>query len=187
MTRQPAGAGSTPKAAKANYSAARIIAWVSFPQLRRWHNCANSMILFERPGGLFQAQESIKLPSAKWVQPADRKVSAAILCKCCLTTLSIATAQQAGVIGGNAGDATVKSGWHMAWHWEHIIDQKTATSEGCPFTCPHAAQVPKYHVDSWPRSKDIIFRMGTIAVSNFQTEDELKQLADKITKGLASC
>ena len=138
----------------------------------------------------FKLKERIQLPAGvNWVQPGDPEG----VCGYSLQMLFDDTercyrAQQAGVIGGNAGDATrgVRN-WHMAWHWEHIIGQKTATRDGCPFTCPHASQVPKYTTDSWPRTKDIIARMGTIAVSYLQSENELNLLAEKITKGLASC
>ncbi|NMA42172.1 MAG: DegT/DnrJ/EryC1/StrS family aminotransferase [Oligosphaeraceae bacterium] len=168
-----------------NYRMSELSAATALAQLRK----LNDIIRTTR-AAYFMLKESIKLPAGvKWVQPADPEG----VCGYSLPMLfddseHCHRAQQTGVIGGNAGDATrgVRN-WHMAWHWEHIIDQKTATSEGCPFTCPHAVQVPKYHADSWPRSKDIIFRMGTIAVSNFQKEEELKQLAEKITKGLASC
>ncbi|NLF92884.1 MAG: DegT/DnrJ/EryC1/StrS family aminotransferase [Oligosphaeraceae bacterium] len=97
-------------------------------------------------------------------------------------------AQNAKIVGGNAGDATrgVRN-WHMAWHWEHILEQKTATAEGCPFQCPLANAVPRYHADSWQQSRDIIHRMGTISVSPHLTADECKDLGAKISAGLAHC
>jgi 8-amino-3,8-dideoxy-alpha-D-manno-octulosonate transaminase len=97
-------------------------------------------------------------------------------------------AQNAKILGGNAGDATrgVRN-WHMAWHWEHILEQKTATAEGCPFKCPLAKEVPQYHVDSWPQSRDIIHRVGTISVGAHLSVDECKALGAKISAGLAHC
>ncbi len=97
-------------------------------------------------------------------------------------------AQKAKVVGGNAGDATrgVRN-WHLAWHWEHILEQKTASAEGCPFQCPLAREVPRYHLDSWPQTRDIIHRVGTISVSPHLTPAECQELGAKISSGLTSC
>ena len=168
-----------------NYRMNELCAAAALAQVRKLKD-----IIRENRAVYFKLKERIQLPAGvKWVQPGDPEG----VCGYSLQMLFDDTercyhAQQAGVIGGNAGDATrgVRN-WHMAWHWEHIIGQKTATREGCPFNCPHASNVPKYTSDSWPRTKDIIARMGTITISHFQSEDELNQLAEKITKGLASC
>ncbi|MFA6930516.1 MAG: DegT/DnrJ/EryC1/StrS family aminotransferase [Lentisphaeria bacterium] len=138
----------------------------------------------------FMLREQIQLPSSvRWLQPSDPEG----VCGYSLPMLFDSSehcrrAQQAHVIGGNAGDSTrgVRN-WHMAWHWEHLLGQKSATREGCPFTCPHAHDVPKYTFDSWPKTMAIISRMGTLSVNNFMTPDEVSESAEKITKGLATC
>ncbi|MBP5300465.1 MAG: DegT/DnrJ/EryC1/StrS family aminotransferase [Victivallales bacterium] len=97
-------------------------------------------------------------------------------------------AQEADIIGGNAKDNTrgVRN-WHMAWYWEHILEEKTATADGCPFRCPHVADRPRYTKDSWPKTRDIIVRTGLIQVNPFMTDDQVDQIIEKVTKGLASC
>ncbi len=168
-----------------NYRMNELCAAVALAQVRKLDD------IIERTRANYRMlKERIKLPAGvRWVQPADPDG----VCGYSLQMLfddseHCHRAQAAKAVGGNAGDATrgVRN-WHMAWHWEQILEQKTASSEGCPFTCPFASEVPKYNFDSWPRSKDIIARMGTIAVSSFLSEDEIKQTAEKITKGLASC
>ncbi len=97
-------------------------------------------------------------------------------------------AQKAGVVGGNALDATrgVRN-WHMAWHWEHITGLKTATQEGCPFKCPHVQNLKTYTPDSWPVTQDIIFRTGIIGLNPFMSEAEVLEMAKKLTEGLEKC
>ncbi len=168
-----------------NYRMNELCAAAALAQVRKLND-----IIRQSRANYFKLKERIQLPSGvKWVQPGDPEG----VCGYSLQMLFEESErchrlQQAGVIGGNAGDATrgVRN-WHMAWHWEHIIGQKSATPDGCPFTCPHASQVPKYTADCWPRTRDIIARMGTVTTSIFQSEEELNQVAEKITKGLASC
>ena len=97
-------------------------------------------------------------------------------------------AQKAKVVGGNALDDTrgVRN-WHMAWHWEHITELKTATHEGCPFKCPFVKDLKTYTKDSWPVTKDIIQRTGTIPVSQFASEADVMEKAKAVTEGFAKC
>ncbi len=97
-------------------------------------------------------------------------------------------AQKAKVIGGNALDAThgVRN-WHMAWHWDHILEYKSSTADGCPFRCSHVGQLRKYTFDSWPVTKGIIGRMGTVEVNQFMSDSDVEALAKKVTEGLAKC
>ncbi len=168
-----------------NYRMSELEAAVALAQLRKldWiiSTCRrNARIL----------KENIKLPAGvKWTEVCDPDG----ICGYTLPLLfedkdfSI-RAQNAGVVGGNAGDATrgVRN-WHMAWHWEHIIGLKSATSEGCPFTCSHVKNMKRYTPDSWPVTKDIIHRTGVIGVSQFDTEESMVTAAKRITEGLEKC
>jgi len=168
-----------------NYRMSELEAAVAIAQLRKldWiiSTCRrNARIL----------KENIQLPAGvKWTEVCDPDG----ICGYTLPLLfedkdfSI-RAQNAGVVGGNAGDATrgVRN-WHMAWHWEHIIGLKSATSEGCPFTCSHVKNMKRYTPDSWPVTKDIIHRTGVIGVSQFDTEETMLNAAKRITEGLAKC
>ena len=69
-------------------------------------------------------------------------------------------------LGGLAAEATRGArDWHVYWNWEHIIEQKTVTREGCPFTCPHVEQLPKYSVDMCPNTKDIMMRLAVVNIT----------------------
>ena len=96
-------------------------------------------------------------------------------------------AQTAKIIGGSALRETkgVRD-WHLAWCWEHIIDQKSATDEGCPFKCPLNPDFPKYTVDSWPETKRIIGHMGVIGgITPFMSEADVRAKCDAINAGFA--
>ncbi len=168
-----------------NYRMSELSAAVALAQLRKldWiiSSCRRNCRII---------QENCQLPTGvKWLECSDP----AGLCGYTLPLLFAEKefsfrAQNAKVVGGNAGDATrgVRN-WHLAWHWEHILEQKTASAEGCPFKCPLAQDVPQYTTDSWPQTRDIIHRMGTIGVSPHLTPEECQAIAAKITAGLAQC
>ena len=134
-------------------------------------------------------REEVKLPNGvKWVQPNDPSgvcgYQAPVLFEDQEYAIRVQTAKFG--VGGNALNETqgVRN-WHMAWYWEHIIEKKAATKDGCPFTCPHNAGIKlNYTVDSWPETKRIISHMCTIAgITPFLTEEALKAKIDKINNG----
>lgn len=116
-----------------------------------------------------QLRAEIKLPScAKFVESNDDD-------GVCGYTLGILfeTTEQAvsainakvGLGGLAAGDTRGVRDWHVYWNWEQILEQKTATSEGCPFKCPHIGKLPEYSVDMCPTTKNIMRRLATIGIS----------------------
>ena len=133
-------------------------------------------------------RESVKLPNGvKWVETNDNSgvcgYSLPMLFEDQEYAIRVQTAKFG--VGGNALNETqgVRN-WHMAWYWEHILEQKAATKDGCPFTCPHSRDIKlNYTVDSWPETKRIIGRMGTIGVSPFLTEEQIKNKIEKINNG----
>lgn len=168
-----------------NYRMSEVQAAVALAQLRKldWIVAAlrrNSALL----------REKITLPpGVRWQEASDPEgVCGYMLPMLFDSEEHCARAQRTGAVGGNAGDATrgVRN-WHMAWHWEHILGEKTVTADGCPFHCSLVKDRPRYTAASWPRTQDIIHRMGTIAVSQFDTESDLLNRAELITKELAKC
>lgn len=168
-----------------NYRMNELGAAVAIAQLRKLKN-----IIKKFRKNYFMLQELIELPEGvNWVKPGDPE-------GICGYTLPLLfddkefchRAQKAAIIGGNLADSTrgVRN-WHMAWHWEHILEQKTASEEGCPFKCPFAKEVPQYTVDSWPKTMDIIARMGTIGVGLNYSEEQIKEIAQKVNQGFSKC
>jgi dTDP-4-amino-4,6-dideoxygalactose transaminase len=137
-----------------------------------------------------QLRNEIKLPScAKWVEPCDPNGVCGYNLGMLFDTQELAVqAIQAkiGIGGLAAGDTQGVRDWHVAWNWEHILEQKTLTAEGCPFKCPLAREVPKYTVDSWPKTRGIMRRLGTIGINPTDTPEWASWFAKDISGKLAA-
>ena len=73
--------------------------------------------------------------------------------------------------------------WHIYSFWEQILEQKTATREGCPFTCTYYdGMLPPYSLDMCAKSADLFDRAVFISVNQFWTETDCEQVAAAINK-----
>lgn len=73
--------------------------------------------------------------------------------------------------------------WHIYTYWEHILEQKTATREGCPFTCPYySGEPPDYRADMCPQSLDWLSRAVRLGVNGGWTEEDCAKIAEAINK-----
>ena len=71
--------------------------------------------------------------------------------------------------------------WHIYKYWEHIIEKKTATKEGCPYTCPYyKGTLPNYSTEMCPKTTDILSRVIAIGISPNWSEEEIRNLAKQI-------
>lgn len=87
-----------------------------------------------------------------------------------------------GVPCGGRGETTSRD-WHMYWYWEHILEQKTATPEGCPFTCPyHKGPLPDYSPDMCPNTKDLLNRAIFVNINQWWNAADCKAIATAINK-----
>lgn len=87
-----------------------------------------------------------------------------------------------GVSAGGLFNNEVRD-WHVYTHWEHILERKTATPEGCPFTCPYyKGKLPAYHVDMCPRTRDLLTRSFQVMPAPSWTQPECQQVADAVNK-----
>ena len=166
-----------------NYRMPELCAAVGIAQMRKldWVN--------ERTRANYrQLKEEIKLPSfAKWVEPNDADgVCGYTLGILFETSEQAVSAITAGFgLGGLAAAATQGArDWHVYWNWEHILERKTLTPEGCPFTCPHVEKLPEYSPDMCPKTKDIMLRLGVIGTSPGDTKESISERAKAITEGL---
>ena len=133
--------------------------------------------------------DMVKLPKGvRWVRSNDDSGVCGYQAPMLFDDQELAVrAQTAKIIGGSALRETkgVRD-WHLAWCWEHIIEQKAATDEGCPFKCPLNPDFPKYTVDSWPETKRIIGHMGVIGgITPFMSEADVRAKCDAINAGFA--
>ncbi|MGD0111766.1 MAG: aminotransferase class V-fold PLP-dependent enzyme [Armatimonadota bacterium] len=87
-----------------------------------------------------------------------------------------------GLSAGARGTKTARD-WHIYKYWEHILEQKTATDEGCPFTCPYyEGPLPEYSEDMCPTSLDLLDRAVYVYVDQWWTADDCRQVASAINK-----
>jgi 8-amino-3,8-dideoxy-alpha-D-manno-octulosonate transaminase len=97
----------------------------------------------------------------------------------------MAAMRERGVGAGGRFDQTVRD-WHVYNFWEHILEQKTVTEEGCPFTCPYyKGTLPEYSPDMCPRTLDLLSRSIHIGVSEAWTDEEAARIADAINEAVA--
>ena len=57
------------------------------------------------------------------------------------------------------------SGWHVYSNMEHILEKRTITPEGCPFTCPYyAGGEVRYWKGMLPQTDDLLSRAVNISI-----------------------
>ena len=73
--------------------------------------------------------------------------------------------------------------WHIYNYWEHLLEQKTATPEGCPFTCPYyKGPRPKYRPDMCPATLDLMSRAVFIHVNQWWNATDCRNVAAAVNK-----
>jgi dTDP-4-amino-4,6-dideoxygalactose transaminase len=73
--------------------------------------------------------------------------------------------------------------WHIYAHWKHIIEKKTPTPEGCPWTCPYHTSPPvEYTVDMNPKTLDYLSRVVHIDIPAQLTDSDCDMIAVGINK-----
>jgi 8-amino-3,8-dideoxy-alpha-D-manno-octulosonate transaminase len=74
--------------------------------------------------------------------------------------------------------------WHYYQYWEQILERKSATKEGCPFTCPYyKGNAPEaYHVDMCPKTVSLCNRAVFIGIDQWWTASDCRQVASAINK-----
>ncbi|MGD9497927.1 MAG: DegT/DnrJ/EryC1/StrS family aminotransferase [Armatimonadota bacterium] len=92
----------------------------------------------------------------------------------------MAAMRERGVSAGGRFDQTVRD-WHVYNFWEHILEQKTVTEEGCPFTCPYyQGTLPEYGPEMCPNTLDLLGRSIHLGVSEDWSDEEAARIADAI-------
>jgi len=86
-----------------------------------------------------------------------------------------------GIFGGTHN--TEVRDWHVFNYWEHILEKKTATKEGCPYTCPYyKGKMQAYSPDMCPNTLDYLSRTTFLPINSEMTEEECMQVAAGINK-----
>jgi len=73
--------------------------------------------------------------------------------------------------------------WHIYAHWKHVIEKKTPTPEGCPWTCPyHKGKPIEYSVDMNPNTLEYLNRAVHIDIPPQLTLEDCDMIAEAINK-----
>jgi len=166
-----------------NYRMSEMSGAIALAQLRKLDWINNTTRQFYH-----QLREEVKLPAcAHWIEPADP----AGVCGYSLGIIFDQVDQAIQAIKADIGLGGLAGGgvrgardWHVYWYWEHILNYKTVTSEGCPFRCPHVKELPQYHEDMCPRTKDIMLRTTFFSIAPTDTSEWISQQAQILTKRL---
>jgi len=83
-----------------------------------------------------------------------------------LLTVFFPNAQIARQVANELGSKVVAdSGWHVYSNMEQILEKRTVTAEGCPFTCPHyKGPEPKYWKGMLPQTDALLARAINISI-----------------------
>lgn len=95
----------------------------------------------------------------------------------------VSTALAAEGVGAGGGYSDKVRDWHVYSYWEQILERKTATAEGCPFTCPfYQGQQNVYTPDMCPQTLDWLSRAVRLGINGGWTESDCDQIAAAINK-----
>jgi len=73
--------------------------------------------------------------------------------------------------------------WHIYSHWKHVIEKKSATPEGCPWTCPyHTGEEVQYSADMNPNTLDYLSRVIHLDIPPKMTDEDCDLIAKAINK-----
>ena len=76
--------------------------------------------------------------------------------------------------------------WHIYTHWDHVIQKKTPTPDGCPWTCPyHKGSPVEYSKDMNPKTLGYLSRAIHVDIPPQMTEDDCDMIAEAINKTAA--
>ncbi|MDD4680800.1 MAG: DegT/DnrJ/EryC1/StrS family aminotransferase [Clostridia bacterium] len=87
---------------------------------------------------------------------------------------------------GIAANGVYNSGipdWHIYAHWNHVIEKKTPTPEGCPWTCPyHKSEDVQYSADMNPNTLEYLARVVHLDIPHRYTLEDCDMVAKGINK-----
>jgi 8-amino-3,8-dideoxy-alpha-D-manno-octulosonate transaminase len=75
--------------------------------------------------------------------------------------------------------------WHVYNHWDMILNKWTATTDGCPYACPHYIEKGgkiEYSTDMNPKTLELLGRSIHIDIPPQMTGEDCDMIADGILK-----
>ena len=165
-----------------NYRMSELQGAVGLAQIRKLYGIVRGLISAKKRvrSGL---QPSDALRPSRDNDPDDGAGGLIMIAKDTATARTAMEALKAeGVNAGGIFNDQVRD-WHIYSNWEHILEQKSATEEGCPFTCPYyKGRLPDYSTTMCPRTSDLLTRSFGVPLGPTWTDEECGQVADAINK-----
>jgi len=73
-----------------------------------------------------------------------------------------------------------RSDWHVSAYWDPLLQKRTFTKEGCPFTCPHYKGKVEYSEDMCPKTLSLLSKAVHMDVSPLLTEDDIDSIIEGV-------
>jgi len=102
-----------------------------------------------------------------------------------VTRQAIEALHAEGVPAGGVYDSKVRD-WHIYTYWEHILDKKSVSKDGLPWSAVPVAELPKYSRDMCPRTLDLLGRSIHIEINHNYSDEDCNAIALGINKVLRS-
>ena len=96
-----------------------------------------------------------------------------------------ATALNAEGIGASSLHNKSVPDWHVYSHWDMILNKWTATSDGCPYTCPHYIEKGgkiEYSTDMNPKTLELLSRSVHIDIPPQMSAQDCDMISEGIIK-----
>jgi len=91
-----------------------------------------------------------------------------------------------GIACGAKGEKMARD-WHIFAFWQHVMERKSATPAGCPWTCEKNAGLGQdYSPDMCPRTLDLVARAVFVHINQWWTENDCDRVAAGINKVLGA-
>jgi len=86
-----------------------------------------------------------------------------------------------GAGGGTMYDQTIPDR-HIYAYWDHFLEKKGVTPQGCPFNCPAFPCHQEYSKDMCPQTLDLLGRAVSLGIPDHMSEREGDERAAAIAK-----
>jgi 8-amino-3,8-dideoxy-alpha-D-manno-octulosonate transaminase len=94
---------------------------------------------------------------------------------------SAAALRAEGAGGGTMYDQTIPDR-HIYAYWDHFLEKKGVTPQGCPFNCPAFPCHQEYSRDMCPQTLDLLGRAVVLSIPDHMTDREADERAAAIRK-----
>jgi dTDP-4-amino-4,6-dideoxygalactose transaminase len=73
-----------------------------------------------------------------------------------------------------------KPDWHVYKYWYPLLEKRTFTNEGCPFTCPYYQNSIEYTEDMCPQTLDILSKTVHLDISPLLTKEDVSSIIEGV-------